>query len=198
MGDKKKDIELGVQKTICDVKRVSRTKVYEGRVVTVYRDHMDVSGHEADWDFIHHDGAAAVVAVDDDGKILMVRQYRNALDRYTIELPAGKVDSIDESRRTCAFRELREETGYTVDSEDMLEHLITVDTTVALCDEEIEIYLARNLKKVVQDLDDDERIDVLRYDVDELLDMIYRHEIKDSKTVAGIYAYALKYKEKSA
>ena len=83
----------------------------------------------------------------DNGKILLVRQYRNALDRYTLELPAGKVDAKDEPRRICAFRELREETGYRVDSPDELEFLIRIDTMVAFGDEEIDIFVAKNLKK---------------------------------------------------
>lgn len=61
--------------------------------------------------FIHHDGAAAVVAVNDDGKLLMVRQYRNALDRETLEIPAGKLDAPGEPKIECAYRELEEETG---------------------------------------------------------------------------------------
>ena len=85
------------------VERLSRELAYTGTVIKVYRDHVRVpGGQEADWDYIHHDGAAAVVPVLPDGRILMVRQYRNALDRFTLELPAGKVDAPDEPKELCA------------------------------------------------------------------------------------------------
>ena len=74
------------------VQRLKRELKYQGTILKMYEDTVNVNGHEAKWDFIHHDGAAAVVAVNHDGKLLMVRQYRNALDRYTLEIPAGKLD----------------------------------------------------------------------------------------------------------
>ena len=96
--------------------RKKRELAYEGTILKVYRDYVEANGREAVWDFIHHDGAAAVVPVLADGRILMVRQYRNALDRFTLELPAGKVDSPKEPRVLCAFRELAEETGMRAES----------------------------------------------------------------------------------
>ena len=72
-----------------EVRRVGRELIYKGAILEVYKDHMEfANGNHADWDYIHHDGAAAVVAVADDGKLLMVRQYRNALDRETLETRA--------------------------------------------------------------------------------------------------------------
>ncbi len=172
------------------IRRKRRELAYEGAILKVYKDYMENDAKEVVWDYIHHDGAAAVVAVADDGKIIMVRQYRNALDRYTLELPAGKVDSIDEDRKLCAYRELREETGYTVDSPDDLEYLITVDTTVAFCDEEIDIYIAKGLKVCEQELDEDEEISLEFWDIDDLMKEIYAGHIKDGKTVAALSAYA--------
>ena len=99
-----------------EVKRVGRDLAYEGTVIKVYKDHMKfANGNTAEWDFIHHDGAAAVVPVMDDGKILMVTQYRNALERDTLEIPAGKLDAPGEPGIECASRELEEETGYRSD-----------------------------------------------------------------------------------
>ena len=103
------------------------------------------NGNTAEWDFIHHDGAAAVLPVTEDGKILMVRQYRNALDRYTLEIPAGKLDSPDEAKIDCAYRELEEETGYRCDH---LEYLMSVNTTIAFCDEALDIFI-QNVKPVI-------------------------------------------------
>ena len=91
------------------VERLNRELKYQGTILKIYEDTVRVKGHEAKWDFIHHDGAAAVVAVTKEGKLLMVRQYRNALDRYTLEIPAGKLDAPGEPTIECARRELEEE-----------------------------------------------------------------------------------------
>ena len=88
-----------------EIRRTGRELAYKGTILDVYVDHMEfANGNTADWDFIHHDGAAAVVPVMDDGRILMVRQYRNALERDTLEIPAGKLDAPDEPGLTCASR----------------------------------------------------------------------------------------------
>ena len=88
------------------VVRLDRQLRYQGTILKIYEDTVIANGHKAYWDFIHHDGAAAVLPVTEDGKILMVRQYRNALDRETLEIPAGKLDAPDEPKITCAYREL--------------------------------------------------------------------------------------------
>lgn len=174
-----------------DVKRMGRELAYQGTVLKVYKDHMKFSnGNTEDWDFIHHDGAAAVIPVMDDGKILMVKQYRNALERDTLEIPAGKLDDPDEEGSVCASRELKEETGY---SSDDLEWLLTIRTTVAFCDERIEVFVARNLIPGEQHLDEDEFVDVKAYKLEELKGMIFEGKIQDSKTMAAILAYESKY-----
>ncbi len=172
------------------VKRTKRELVYEGNIINMYCDHVEVNGHTAKWDYIHHKGAAAVVPVTDDGKILMVRQYRNALDRYTLEVPAGALDSESEPGIECAHRELEEETGFR--SND-LEPLITIRTWVAFCNEKIEVFVARNLIASRQNLDEDEVIDVEAYTIEELKEKIFAGEIQDSKTIASLMAYAVKY-----
>ena len=175
------------------VKRLSREPAYKGAVLTVCRDLVEVNGLHENYDFIHHDGAAAVLPVTENGNILMVRQYRNALDRWTLEIPAGKVDSPDEPRRLCAFRELEEESGWRVDRPEDLEFLIRLNTTVAFCDEEIDVFVAHGLKKSGQHLDEDEVISVIEMNVTDLLKMIFRGELRDSKTVAAITAYCIRY-----
>ena len=174
-----------------DVKRMGRELAYQGTVLKVYKDHMKFSnGNTEDWDFIHHDGAAAVIPDMDDGKILMVKQNRNALERDTLEIPAGKLDDPDEEGIVCASRELKEETGY---SSDDLEWLLTIRTTVAFCDERIEVFVARNLIPGEQHLDEDEFVDVKAYKLEELKEMIFEGKIQDSKTMAAILAYESKY-----
>lgn len=175
------------QKELLPVELVERTKAHVGAVLTVYDDLVRVKGHEVHWDYIHHDGAAAVVPVTDDGRILMVRQYRHPLKRFTLELPAGKVDEPGEDKMICARRELEEETGY---ASDDLSFLIYVNTTVAFCDELIGIYVARNLYKTRQNLDDDEELNVEAWSLEDLKKEIFAGRMTDGKTVAGILAYA--------
>ena len=137
--------------------------------------------------FYNHNGRPAVVAVKEDGKLLMVRQYRNALDRETLEIPAGGLNDVDEPTELAAARELEEETGYTAGK---LELLLSVRTTVAFCDD---VYVATDLKRSKQHLDEDEYLDVVSCDVDELIQMIYDCRIQDGKTVSAILAYHNKY-----
>ena len=172
------------------VVRIKRELAYQGTVLKIYRDTVIANGIEEIFDYIHHNGAAAVLPVTEDGKIMLVRQYRNALDRFTIEIPAGGLNGTDEPGIVCAARELEEETGY---KSDNLEHLITVRTTIAFCNEKIEIYVARNLVKSHQHLDEGEFVEVEEYTIDELVEMVYNSTIQDSKTVSAIMAYYHKY-----
>lgn len=169
----------------------NRELVYKGAVLDIFQDTVLVNGHEAKWDFVHHNGAAAVLPVMEDGKILMVRQYRHALNRYTLELPAGKLDSPEEPMIECAARELEEETGY---RSEHLEYLLTVNTTIAFCDEKIGIYLATDLIPSKQNLDEDEEIRVEAWELEDLEELIRRGEMTDGKTIAALSVYARKYR----
>lgn len=174
-----------------EMKRVKRERVYQGAIVDIYKDHMEFSnGNTEEWDYVHHRGAAAVIPVMEDGRLIMVRQYRNALERFTLEVPAGALDEVDEPGILCAARELEEETGYR--SED-LEWLVTLRTTVAFCNEKIEVYVAKNLISSKQNLDPNEFVNVEMYTLEELKEKIFSGEIEDSKTMASILAYATKY-----
>lgn len=172
------------------IKRVGRELKYKGTILDMYADTIRTSeGHEAEWDFIDHKGAAAVVPVLSDGRLLLVRQYRNALDRETLEIPAGGLNG-DEPTKQAAARELEEETGY---KSDKLSLLISVATAVAFCNEIVDVYLAEDLVKTQQNLDEDEFIDVEAYYPEEIADMIYSGKIQDSKTIAAVMAYIHKY-----
>ena len=169
--------------------RIGRKLIHKGNIIDLNEDLMRLpDGREENYDFIYHKGAAAVIPVLDDGRILMVRQYRNAIDDYTIELPAGGRNSVDEATLECAFRELEEETGYHADRED-ISFLISIRTTVAFCNEKIDIYVAKNLRPTVQHLDDDEYINVETYTIDELTEKIMHGKIVDAKTIAGLMTY---------
>ena len=107
-----------------------------------------------------------------------------------MEVPAGKLDSPDEPTLECATRELEEETGYKAGK---MEYLLTVNTTVAFCNEKIDVYLATDLEKTSQHLDPEEEINVEEWDIEDLKKMIYEGKITDGKTIAGIMTYATKY-----
>lgn len=172
-------------------KRIKRELVYKGAILNVYKDYVVTPDNKTvEWDFIGHKGAAAVIPVLDDGRIIMVRQWRNALDRTTLEIPAGGLAGADEPTINCASRELEEETGY---KSENVEFLKTIKTTIAFCNENIDIYVARNLKPTIQHLDPDERIDIEIYSIEELVKMVYDDVLQDSKTVAAIMIYYAKY-----
>lgn len=173
--------------------RINRELVHKGAIIDYYQDTVKIpNGNIAKWDYIKHKGAAAVVAVKDDGRLLMVRQYRNALDRETLEIPAGGLNGVDEPTDIAAARELEEEAGYTAGK---LELLISIRTTVAFCDEKIDIYVATDLKRSQQHLDEDEFLDVETYTIEELVQMVYDCKIQDGKTVAALLAYYNKYRQ---
>lgn len=185
------DMEISEKRPVPPaVVRTDRQLRYTGTILKIYEDTVIANGHEAHWDYIHHDGAAAIVPVTDEGKLLMVRQYRNALDRETLEIPAGKLDTPDEPKIECARRELEEETGFRCEN---LEYLMTLNTTVAFCDEAIDVFVARDLIPSHQHLDDDEVIYVEEWELADLQRLIYSGTMTDSKTVAAIMAYAQKY-----
>ena len=175
-----------------EVRRIGRELIHKGTILEYYVDTMELpDGKQAKWDFIKHNGAAAVVPVMADGRILMVSQYRNALERYTLEIPAGGLnpgESVDTS--LAAARELEEETGYA--SED-LELLLSLHTTVAFCNEKIDIYVAKILVRTQQHLDEDEYLRVEAYTLTELQEMVLDRRIQDSKTIAALMAYKVKY-----
>lgn len=173
-----------------EYKRVKREVKYKGTIVEMCQDTMEFpDGSLHKWDFISHPGGACVVAVLPDGKILMVRQYRNALERETLELPAGG-KAWGEDPQVCALRELEEETGYQATHTELL---TMVCSNVALMNEQIGVYLCTGLIPTGQHLDDGEYLNVESYTLDELLRMVFDAKIQDAKTVAGILAYKAKY-----
>ena len=176
------------------VKRCNRELVAKGAILSYYHDTVKIpNGKLETFDFIMHQGAAAVVPVTERGTLLMVRQYRNALDRFALEIPAGGLESPQEPTIDAAARELEEETGYA--SED-LNFLISIYPTIAYSNEKIDVYVARNLKKTSQHLDEDEYLGVEEWKIEDLLELIYQGKIQDGKTVAAVLAYHNKYNNK--
>ena len=171
------------------LKRVKRVLEHKGAILDIYSDYMELpDGKVEKWDYVEHRKGA--VPVLPDGRILMVRQYRNALERFTLEIPAGARDAKTEPTIECAARELEEETGYRCDH---LEFLLSLRTTVAFCNELVDVYVARELIPASQHLDEGEFIDLEPYELEELCSLVYQGVIQDAKTVAAIMAYKNKY-----
>jgi ADP-ribose pyrophosphatase len=162
---------------------VSGERVYDGSLLKVHRDVVRLpDGAEASREYIRHPGAAAIVALFDDGRVLLERQYRYAQRREFIELPAGKLEP-DEPHLETARRELLEETGYAAQE---WTRLGVLHTAIAYTDEAIELYLARKLTKGERRLDAGEFLETLILPLDEAIEMIRDGRITDVKTIAGL------------
>lgn len=163
-------------------------EIYRGRVVNLRQERVTLpSGVETTLDIMDHPGASAIVAVDENGSVVLIRQYRHAASGYLWEIPAGTLDDGEEPK-TCALRELQEEAGVTAKSWSELGFIFTAP---GFCNERIWIYLARELSSAEMHRDRDEVItDVLRVPLDEALAMVDRGEIVDAKTTVGLFRAA--------
>ena len=155
---------------------------WTGRIFNVDRLRVELpDGRVAIRDVVRHPGAVAVVALTEDGRICLVRQYRTALGRVTVEIPAGKL-APGEDPLECATRELLEETGM---SAEKVAFLTTIATSDGFCDELIHIYMATGLTFSRSDPDADEFINVDLVPLEELVDAVLDGRIEDAKTVVG-------------
>ena len=141
-------------------------------------------GREAVRDVVRHPGAVAIVALTDDGHICLVRQYRTALDRVTVEIPAGKLEP-GEDPLAAAHRELEEETGFTADK---MAYLTSIASSDGFTDEVIHLYMATGLTFTSSNPDDDEFINVDLVELTELVDAVLDGRVEDAKTVVGALA----------
>jgi ADP-ribose pyrophosphatase len=162
---------------------VSGERVFDGALLKVYRDVVRLpDASQGTREYIRHPGAVAVVALFDDGRVLLERQFRYPHRREFIEIPAGKLEP-GEPHLDTAKRELLEETGYTA---AQWRHLGVVHTAIAYTDEAIQLYLARGLQLGARKLDQGEFLEVLSVPFDEALTMIREGRITDAKSVAGL------------
>ncbi len=167
---------------IFEEKTISSEIVYEGPVFRVRKHRVEAAGGESVRDIVEHSGGSILVAITDEGKVLMERQYRKAFEKALLELPAGKADPGETPEATAA-REFREETGYTAGS---IKHMLTFYPTCGYSAEALHIYICRDLVPGETHWDDSECIELLEFDPDELIGMIMRNEIRDAKTIIGL------------
>ncbi|WP_077618682.1 NUDIX hydrolase [Bacillus sinesaloumensis] len=168
-------------------KTISRDVLYEGKIIDLHIEEVELpNGHTSKRELIKHPGAVAVLALTDDNKLLMVQQYRKALEKVIVEIPAGKLEK-GELPEVTARRELEEETGYVCET---LTPLISFYTSPGFADELVHLFIAKGLKKIENPagLDEDEFVDVLEITMEEALEFIKEKKIYDAKT-----AYAVQY-----
>lgn len=162
----------------------SKRKAFDGVMLHLEQWTVNLpNGASAPREVIIHGGASAVVPVDDDGNVILVRQCRIAMGRVTTEIPAGKLDHVGEDPLEAARRELSEETGMTASE---WTKLTVMDTTPAFCTEKIHIYLARGLSEGESHPDEDEFVDAVRIPLQDAVDMVMCGELHDGKTCLGL------------
>ena len=163
---------------------VSCEKCFEGILFQV--DHVKVSlpnGKTSMREIVRKNGGAAVVPVDEHGNVYLVRQFRLAFDSMLLEIPAGKLDSAEESPDDAALRELEEETGLRAEH---VQKLTKIMVSPGFCTEVIDIYLATGLSQHETHPDADEFLNVEKYPLSEIVKRVLNGEITDAKTVVGI------------
>jgi ADP-ribose diphosphatase len=163
------------------------TRVYEGRVVSLRLDEFDLpDGRVLKHEVVEHKGAVAIVALADDSRVLLIRQWRHAVGEWLHEIPAGTLEP-GEAPEACARRELIEETGFAADS---VAPLVSFYTSPGFTTELLHVFLAQDLTPAHGDQDEDERIEVVPVPWREALAMCRDGRIKDAKTIAGLFSAA--------
>ena len=169
-------------------KKISSVPVFDGVLLHVRKDEVELpNGHKAPREWIEHPGAAAVIPLLPDNQIVLVRQFRYAVGKVTLEVPAGKLDKIGEDPIECAKRELSEETGYTAGK---FWKLTTIATTVGFSNEYIHLYAATDLTAGKIHPDSDEFINVVKIPLTAALQMVESGKIFDAKSAISILLLA--------
>jgi len=164
--------------------RLSGEDIYRGIFLDMKRDQVSLpDGNQAVREYLTHPGAVAIVAVLDDGRILMERQYRYPIAKACLEIPAGKLDP-KEDHLLCAQRELAEETGYTATKWSFIRRIHPV---ISYSTEFIDLYLAEGLVSGKSHLDEEEFLDVFAAPLEQLLEWVEQGEITDVKTTIATY-----------
>ena len=174
-------------------KLIHRTPAFEGRMLHVFDDEVEIHGHKTTREIVLHPGASAIIPVTGDGEILFVRQYRYAVEQPLLEIPAGKLER-GEDPAAAARRELSEETGASCETLTPLGEILASPGGFT---EVLHLYMATGLTFGSQHPDEDEFINFERVPFDALLDRCLSGDLRDGKTVAGVLkVYALRTRKK--
>lgn len=166
-------------------KTMKTEKIYEGKILNLRIDMVELPDKKySKREIVEHPGAVAIAALTDDNEIILVKQYRKAVEKELVEIPAGMLE-IAEEPREAAVRELKEETGF---SADKMEYICEFYTSPGFTNEKLYLFLATGLKAGESHPENDEYIDVLKFKLDNLVDMVWKGQILDSKTIIGAFA----------
>jgi ADP-ribose pyrophosphatase len=164
--------------------RIDGEVAYDGAFLKVSRDRVSLpNGATTYREYIKHPGAVVVLAILDDGSVLLERQFRYPMGRVLIELPAGKIDPGEDTLE-CAKRELQEETGYTASD---WQYVTTIHNAIAYSDEHLDLFLARGLTAGPSKLDEGEFLETFSATLPEMLEMVRGGQITDVKTIIGAF-----------
>lgn len=166
-------------------KTLKRQEIFSGKVISLFVEDVELpNGNHSKREIIKHPGAVAILAVTDDHKVLMVEQFRKALEKTIVEIPAGKLEKGEEPE-LCARRELEEETGYVCKN---LELLTSFYTSPGFADELVHVYLATGLTKKENSagLDEDEFLNLEEVTLEEALQYVKEQKIYDAKTIYAV------------
>ena len=176
---------------VLEEKTLKTEHIFSGKVISLQVDDVELpNGKTSKREIIKHPGAVAILAVTNENKIVLVEQYRKALERNLVEIPAGKLEKGEEPK-ACAERELEEETGYVCES---LELLTSFYTSPGFADEIVHVYEARGLSKKedAAQLDEDEFVNLIELTLQEALDYVSEQKIYDAKTIFAVQYLQLK------
>lgn len=169
-------------------KTIEREVIYEGKIFDVEKHVVSLpNGNTSVRELVYHNGAVAVLVIDESDKIVMVEQYRKAFESISLEIPAGKLEKGEEPV-SSAERELAEETGYTAES---LEKIFSFYGAPGFCSERVDVFVAKGLSAGEMNLDEDEFLNVKRYSFEEAVDLLDRGVITDAKTIMAIQWWQL-------
>ena len=164
-------------------KTVESELIFDGRIITVKKDKAELeNGEIVNRELVIHPGGVCVVPINENGEVLMVKQFRYPFQEALVEVPAGKLE-FGENHREAGLRELREETGAVCEK---FEYLGVCYPSVAYLTEKIHMYLATGLTFENQDLDDDEFLDVIKIKLEDAVEMVMNNELPDAKTQCAI------------
>lgn len=168
-------------------KTISSQQIFAGRIINVKVDTVRLpDGSTSTREIVGHAGAVAILPIDKEGSVWMVQQYRKPLEKVLLEIPAGTLEP-GEKPQDCAVRELEEETGLSADS---WESILSYYSAPGFCDEQLHLYLARDLKAGESHTDRDEFVEVVKISLEDAYKAIFTGEIIDGKSIIAIqYAY---------